>query len=540
MADVRIGAKSTLTTLNKWIEVIASNITGANVFGYKGVKISFGDTLVDVLRGGTATSAIGGLNPLQTGTGGITINATSTDFSQGSIVQTRSNQDMAVQGNAFFSTVDASGSYNYTRNGNFHIDDAGFLLTNEGNFVMSLENSRPKDDNNVTDFVLVKLINYSTSTITAFLGMSLNRGAAGTGAQLGLATPSTGGFTGETLRNTFLTGGSGVPINAILPAGSSICLTTGAVSTASPPPVGNISADVAYVAVPASIMMLGGSGGQPGIVPGQVVKDLNNSSAGSVFTTTLSNKLFDYARTIADRQNNVFKQMNVRNAAAKIDDGTIPDIKVFIRPNSGVSADNLLERRAYYSGFEYHVTNVVGGAVKTIVMGGFVPDRGDNAHFDGTGQLVNDTRGVTNILNVKLTDPSDVTITADNPKFNAADTSPPFNYRIHTALVKFTNRDGLLKLRGSSIFAITDAAGQIQPGFAGMAKFDDGKILQPEFRGKTVGLENVIQAQALEASNTSITELLPELTVAQKTFTSNTKVVSVGNSIIDDMNGLIR
>lgn len=510
MSDVRIGAKSTLTTLNKWIEVIASNITGANVFGYKGVKISFGDTLVDVLRGGTATSAIGGLNPLQTGTGGITINATSTDFSQGSIVQTRSNQDMAIQGNGFFATVDASGSYNYTRNGNFHIDDAGFLLSNEGNFVMGIENSKPKDDNNVEDLVLVKLVNHSGATITNFMGVTLNAGTTTTNVPSSVAA---GDVTSPASRNAFSTNGSGVPI-ASIPNNSS-----------------------GFVAVPASIMMKGGAGGQSGIVPGQVISGLANAAnSGTAFNTNISNALFDYARSIADRQNNVFKQLNVRGAAGKIDDGQIPDINIFVRPSS-TNQVNLNKRRAYYSGFEYHVTGVNGsGAVNTVIAGGFIPDRGDNSHFDGTGQLVNDTRGVTNILNVATTGAG----TTDNPTFNAADTSPPFNYRIHAAIVKFTNRDGLLKLRGSSIFAITDAAGQIQPGFAGMAKFDNGEILQPELRGKTVGLENVVQAQALEASNTSITELLPELTVAQKTFTSNTKVVSVGNSIIDDMNGLIR
>jgi len=56
----------------------------------------------------------------------------------------------------------------------------------------------------------------------------------------------------------------------------------------------------------------------------------------------------------------------------------------------------------------------------------------------------------------------------------------------------------------------------------------------------SIGLENVVISQALESSNSSVTDSLPELTVAQKTFTSNTKVVNVGNTIVDDLNGLIR
>ena len=124
MGDVRISAKSTLLTLNRSIEVISGNLTGASIFGYKGVRLSFADTLVNVVRSGTgSTGGSGGLNPIQVGTGGIGISATATDFSQGSIIQTKNAADLAIQGNAFFATVDAAGKITYTRNGEFHFDD---------------------------------------------------------------------------------------------------------------------------------------------------------------------------------------------------------------------------------------------------------------------------------------------------------------------------------------------------------------------------------------------------------------------------------
>jgi len=53
MGDVRVSAKSTLIALNRAIEVISGNLTGANIFGFKGVRLSFADTLVNVLRAGT-------------------------------------------------------------------------------------------------------------------------------------------------------------------------------------------------------------------------------------------------------------------------------------------------------------------------------------------------------------------------------------------------------------------------------------------------------------------------------------------------------
>ena len=138
MGDVRISAKSSLTTLNRWIEVISGNLVGANIYGFKGTRLSFGDTLVDVIRGGTGTTSQGGLNPIQVGTGGISIGGTTTDFSQGSIIQTRNNGDLAIQGNAFFGAVDAAGKITYTRNGEFHFDDQGNLVTNDGLYVLGV------------------------------------------------------------------------------------------------------------------------------------------------------------------------------------------------------------------------------------------------------------------------------------------------------------------------------------------------------------------------------------------------------------------
>ena len=106
----------------------------------------------------------------------------------------------------------------------------------------------------------------------------------------------------------------------------------------------------------------------------------------------------------------------------------------------------------------------------------------------------------------------------------------------------YCNEQGLQKTKGSSQFKYTDASGSIVIGYAGESKNTQiNNKLGLEVGGiSTLGTENTIISQALESSNSSITEALPELTVAQKTFTSNTKVVSVGNTIVDDLNGLIR
>ena len=148
----------------------------------------------------------------------------------------------------------------------------------------------------------------------------------------------------------------------------------------------------------------------------------------------------------------------------------------------------------------------------------YQPAFGDVMAFDSTGSLINNSRG------------------------KDATSAPPVNTGVHVALSKFTNDQGLQKRRGSSQFQYTDATGAIVIGYAGQSKQAQINSKEGLEAGgiSAIGQENTIISQATEASNSSVTDALPELTVAQKTFTSNTKVVNVGNTIVDDLNGLIR
>lgn len=54
------------------------------------------------------------------------------DFSTGTITQTGRVLDVAIQGKGWFTVAKADGTEAYTRNGSFHIDQNGFLLTASG------------------------------------------------------------------------------------------------------------------------------------------------------------------------------------------------------------------------------------------------------------------------------------------------------------------------------------------------------------------------------------------------------------------------
>lgn len=100
---------------------------------------------------------------------------------------------------------------------------------------------------------------------------------------------------------------------------------------------------------------------------------------------------------------------------------------------------------------------------------------------------------------------------------------------MHVMLAKFANPQGLTRKGGGAYFGYDVVAGQINAGTA-----SDGRP------GKVIGRDNVLQAGAIEQANTSINTVMPELTLAQKSFSAASKIISVGNTMIDDVNGLVR
>lgn len=101
---------------------------------------------------------------------------------------------------------------------------------------------------------------------------------------------------------------------------------------------------------------------------------------------------------------------------------------------------------------------------------------------------------------------------------------------LYVALMKFSNPEGLTKDTGSSVFSYDPIAGTY---FAGVAQ-------NPQNATGPVSHDNTIVPNSLENSNSSVNTTLPELTIAQKSFTANVKIVQVGNELIDDVVQLIR
>ncbi|WP_339748350.1 flagellar hook-basal body complex protein [uncultured Rubinisphaera sp.] len=133
-----MGLTSALTTslnglaLNEQtIDVIGNNIANAGTNGYKASNVLFQTQLSRTLSvGSRPTSGNGGTNPKQIGLGANSA-AIVKDFTQGSITNSASPSDLAIQGDGFFIVSGSDGNV-YTRAGNFNLSSEDSLVTPAG------------------------------------------------------------------------------------------------------------------------------------------------------------------------------------------------------------------------------------------------------------------------------------------------------------------------------------------------------------------------------------------------------------------------
>src|SRR4051794_2398561 len=125
------------------LDVTANDIANVNTIGYKSARTTFKDSLTQLQRGASGTSgANGGTNSAQVGLG---VGLGSIDnLMQGGALQTTGNAlDVAIQGEGFFRVAQATapampaaGTIQYTRAGNFTTNEQGYLMTQEGYYVV--------------------------------------------------------------------------------------------------------------------------------------------------------------------------------------------------------------------------------------------------------------------------------------------------------------------------------------------------------------------------------------------------------------------
>ncbi|MDO5101616.1 MAG: flagellar basal-body rod protein FlgG [Lautropia sp.] len=126
-------AKTGLDAQQTQMDVISHNLANVSTTGYKRSRAVFEDLMYQNMRQVGAQSSTDTQLPtgLQLGTGVRTV-ATSRLFSQGNLQETKSNFDMAINGNGFFPLQMPDGTTGYTRDGSFYPDANGQLVNSNG------------------------------------------------------------------------------------------------------------------------------------------------------------------------------------------------------------------------------------------------------------------------------------------------------------------------------------------------------------------------------------------------------------------------
>jgi flagellar basal-body rod protein FlgG len=135
-------AASGLSSQQKRLDTLASNIANASTPGYKSTRVDFKDSLYGTMDNPVLDNDIE--NNLLCGTG-VNLDATNIDFRQGVAMDTGAPLDFFIDGEGFFQVQKENGEVLFTRNGSFKtavIDGLSYLVTAQGYFVLDNDGNR--------------------------------------------------------------------------------------------------------------------------------------------------------------------------------------------------------------------------------------------------------------------------------------------------------------------------------------------------------------------------------------------------------------
>lgn len=112
---------SGLNASSKSLDVIGNNIANASTSGFKASRAEFATVYASALSG--AGSNLVGI--------GVGLSAVAQQFTQGNITTTDNPMDLAINGAGFFQVTDGVNPRLYSRNGQFKLDRAGFIVNND-------------------------------------------------------------------------------------------------------------------------------------------------------------------------------------------------------------------------------------------------------------------------------------------------------------------------------------------------------------------------------------------------------------------------
>lgn len=120
---------SGLNVSSKNLEVIGNNVANASTFGAKTARAEFSDMYANALNGAGSNNI--GI--------GATLSTVAQQFTQGNITTTENPLDLAVNGNGFFMLSTPNNQQVYSRNGQFKLNNEGFIVNNGGHKLLGYQ-----------------------------------------------------------------------------------------------------------------------------------------------------------------------------------------------------------------------------------------------------------------------------------------------------------------------------------------------------------------------------------------------------------------
>jgi flagellar hook protein FlgE len=120
---------SGLTASQTALSAISNNLANMNTTGYKDGTVNFQDLFYQNI------GSTGSGDPEQLGAG-VSVSSISTNFTGGDVQSTGVDSDVAISNNGFFVLQGPDGQDFYTRDGQFTVNSAGYLVSQDGYLVL--------------------------------------------------------------------------------------------------------------------------------------------------------------------------------------------------------------------------------------------------------------------------------------------------------------------------------------------------------------------------------------------------------------------
>jgi flagellar hook protein FlgE len=536
------------------IDVLGNNIANAGTNGFKSSQAQFTTQLSRTLSvGSRPTATNGGTNPRQIGLGATTA-AIVRDFSQGSITNSSSPSDLAIEGDGFFVMQNSDG-ISYTRNGSFSRNSNSILTNASG---LKVQGYAVDDNFNLITTQLSDLsiplgdLNVAQQTENAIMnGALLPTGILGTlGSVLNSAAMYSDGVGTPAVGGTLLTSlsSSSTSVVPLFTAGETLTFTArkGGVETS------ELTLDVTGATVADLLTMYDnsigidstsippGSGQTPGVTidgAGQIIiqgnagtvnnievsiGDLtsNGSSVALVFSSTQTaigeSTVTDFA--VFD---SLGQEVKVRmSAVMESKTPSTTTFRYFLESEDDSDADSFIDTGTITFDSE---GKVISGGLKT-----FAVDR-DNSAAVSPMQITMDLSQISGIssesagstLSIQSQDGSSPgTLTSfvidDVGVINGVFNNGEIRTLGQITLARFANTQGLVE-NGNGTFVEGVSSGT--PFVATAGNFGAGAL----------------RAGAIELSNTDIGKNLVDLVVASTNYRGNARVISSVQQLIDEL-----